>query len=48
MGISVPTPILIRHGEVLYVVVLISRQSSNFEILLAVKCPLEPLVTLQY
>jgi hypothetical protein len=48
MGISVPTTILLCHGEVLDVVVLISWRSSNSATLLVVKCPLEPLVTLQY
>jgi hypothetical protein len=48
MGISVPTDLFLCHGEVLSVVVLISWRSSNSVILLAMKCPLEPLITLQY
>jgi hypothetical protein len=46
MGISVPTSILLHHGEVLYVIVMISQRSSNSAIILATKFPLEPLVTL--
>jgi hypothetical protein len=48
IDISAPTAIFLRHGEVLYVVVLISRRSSNSAIFLSVKYPLEPPVTLQY
>jgi hypothetical protein len=48
MDISAPTTIFLRHGKVLYVVVLISRGSSNSTIFLSAEYPLESLATLQY
>jgi hypothetical protein len=48
MDILVPMAILLRHGEVPYVIVMISRRSSNSVIFLSVRSPLEPPVIFQY
>jgi hypothetical protein len=40
--------IFLRHGEVAYVVVLISRGSSNYASFTSVRYPREPIVTFQY
>jgi hypothetical protein len=42
-----PMTILLHHGEVPYVVILISQRSSNSAKFLFARCPLEPAITSQ-